>query len=76
MSSLTRDVDILLNRSDLDAAKVALSSAGFSYHETLDVHMFLDGPQASPRDAVHVLFAGEKVQAARFFIWNSNRLTL
>jgi len=59
---LTRDVDILLNRSDLEAAKVALSAAGFYYHETFDVHMFLDGPQASPRDAVHVLFAGEKVQ--------------
>jgi hypothetical protein len=24
--------------------------------------MFLDGPQANPRDAVHVLFAGEKVR--------------
>ena len=24
--------------------------------------MFLDGPGASPRDAVHVIFAGEKVQ--------------
>jgi hypothetical protein len=25
--------------------------------------MFLDGPGAGPRDALHVLFAGEKVQA-------------
>jgi hypothetical protein len=59
---LTRDVDILLNRMDLEAAKVALRAAGFIYHETLDVHMFLDGPEGSARDAVHVLFTGEKVQ--------------
>jgi hypothetical protein len=26
------------------------------------VTMFLDGPDSSPRDAVHVLFAGEKVR--------------
>src|SRR5262249_48383573 len=48
--------------SDLDAARSALESAGFQYNETLGVHMFLDGPQASPREAVHVLFTGEKVQ--------------
>jgi hypothetical protein len=27
------------------------------------VDLFLDGPDASPRDAVHVVFAGEKVRA-------------
>jgi hypothetical protein len=59
---LTRDVDILLNRTDLEAAKVALTSVGFFYHETLDIPLFLDGPEGSARDAVHVLFAGEKVQ--------------
>ena len=61
---LTRDVDLLFNRADLEAAKAVLGSAGFIYRETFDVHMFLDGPNASPRDAVHVLFAGEKVQAS------------
>jgi hypothetical protein len=58
----TRDVDILIQRTDLDAVKAALESAGFIYHETFEVHMFLDGPNASPRDAVHLLFAGEKVR--------------
>ena len=28
----------------------------------MDVHMFLDGPNGRPRDAVHLLFAGEKVR--------------
>jgi hypothetical protein len=58
----TADVDVLIQRNDLDRAKEALAAAGFQYHETLDVHMFLEGPQANPREAVHVLFAGEKVQ--------------
>jgi hypothetical protein len=58
----TRDVDILIRRKDLEAAKAALEKAGFIYHETLDVHMFVDGPKAGARDAVHLLFAGEKVQ--------------
>jgi hypothetical protein len=58
----TADVDLLIRRADLAAAQAALAAAGFIYHETLDVHMFLDGPQASAKDAVHVLFANEKVQ--------------
>jgi hypothetical protein len=58
----TQDVDVLLRRNDLVAAQVALSAAGFHYHESLDVHMFLDSPDANPRQAVHVLFANEKVQ--------------
>ena len=58
----TQDVELLINRSDLQAAKAALSGAGFVYRETLDLHMFLDGPSAHPRDAVHVLFSLEKVR--------------
>jgi len=60
----TRDVDIVLNRPDLPTAISALEDCGFIYHETSDVLMFLDGPGATPRDAVHVVFAGEKVRPA------------
>jgi hypothetical protein len=59
---LTADVDLLLRRADLELAKAAMTAAGFTYHETLGVHMFLEGPQASARDAIHVLMAGEKVR--------------
>ena len=58
----TQDVDILLNRSDLEAAKVAMESAGFVYRHVASIDMFLDGPGAKARDAVHVIFAGEKVR--------------
>jgi len=58
----TVDVDLMVNRSDLDAVNAALTKAGFHYYELLDVAMFLDGPDGRPRDAVHLLFAGEKVK--------------
>jgi hypothetical protein len=59
----TQDVDILLNRSDLEVAKSALSSAGFQFRHLKGIDEFLDGPAAKARDAVHILFAGERVRA-------------
>jgi hypothetical protein len=59
----TRDVDILIRRADLDAATAALSGAGFLHRHTAGVDLFLDGPEAKARDAVHLVFAGEKVRA-------------
>jgi hypothetical protein len=58
----TRDVDILIRRTDLAAAKAALEAAGFVHCHSLDLDMFLDGPNGRVQDAVHVLFAGEKVR--------------
>ena len=65
----TRDVDILLRRADLEAAKRALETAGFVYRRVASLgqlgglDLFLDGPNASARDAVHVVFASEKVRS-------------
>src|SRR5580704_10867680 len=42
----TQDVDILIRRTDLEAAKTALAAVGFVYGQVLDVDVFLDGPQA------------------------------
>ena len=58
----TADVDILLRRGDLERAKIALTAAGFIYRHAASIDMFLDGPSAKARDAVHVIFAGEKVR--------------
>jgi hypothetical protein len=58
----TQDVDLLILRSDLDATKAALAAAGFIYRHVASVELFLDGPDAKARDAVHVIFAGEKVR--------------
>ncbi len=58
----TRDVDIILNRDSLADAITALEKVGFIYRHAAGVTMFLDGPDAKARDAVHVVFAGEKVR--------------
>jgi hypothetical protein len=57
----TRDVDLLIRRSDLPAAKAALEAVGFIYRHVKSIDMFLDGPDAKARDAVHIIFAGENV---------------
>ena len=58
----TQDVDILIRRDDFDAATSALERAGFIYRKAAGLELFLDGPDASPRDAVHLIFAGEIVR--------------
>ena len=58
----TQDVDILVRRTDFDAVKRALESVGFFHHEVLGVDCFIDGPEGSPRDAVHLVYANEKVR--------------
>jgi hypothetical protein len=58
----TQDVDILLRRADLPAAIAAMTNAGFIYRHAASLDMFLDGPQASARDSVHIVFAAEKVR--------------
>jgi hypothetical protein len=59
----TVDVDILIARADLPAAKLALESAGFVYRHSAGLDMFLDGPNGRARDAVHIIFAGEKIRS-------------
>ena len=58
----TQDVDLLILRSDLDAIKSALETAGFIDRHVASGDLFLDGPDAKARDAVHVIFAGGRVR--------------
>ena len=58
----TQDVDILLRREDLEKATAALEKVGFIHKTGAGITMFLDGPGAKARDAVHVIFANEKVR--------------
>jgi hypothetical protein len=58
----TQDVDILIRRADLPAANTALSREGFIFRHVKGIDMFLDGPGAKARDAVHMLFAAERVR--------------
>ncbi len=58
----TQDVDVLLRRQDFDLARTALEGAGFVHRHVAGMDVFLDSTTAKPRDAVHVVFANEKVR--------------
>jgi len=58
----TRDVDILIRRSDLARVTKTLEDVGFVYRHAASVDMFLDGPDAYVRESIHLIFAGEKVR--------------
>src|SRR5262245_11335613 len=58
----TKDVDLLIRRADLPAARKAALTAGMDYFEVLGVGMFLEQLDANPRKAVHLVWAGEKVR--------------
>jgi hypothetical protein len=55
-------IEILLNRSDLDAAKRAMANAGFVFGRVQGSDGFLDEPGAKARDAVRAAYVGEKVR--------------
>jgi hypothetical protein len=54
-------IDILMDRSDLDAAKRAMANAGFVFGHVEGSDGFLDGPGAKARDSDRVVYAGERV---------------
>ena len=58
----TQDVDILLRRADLDRANSGPTAPGFIHRHSSGIDMFLGGPGAKARDAVHIVFAGERVR--------------
>jgi hypothetical protein len=58
----TRDIDLLVRRSDLPAITPALEQTGFVRDELLDVVVFHDGPEGKPNETVNLLFAGEKTR--------------
>jgi hypothetical protein len=62
-SVLTRDVDILISRSDLERAVAVAESEGFRFRHAAGVDMLLYGDKAV--SAIHLLFSDEKVRATQ-----------
>jgi hypothetical protein len=54
----TQDVDILIRPLDVPAMIQAMTAAGFYHRNTSGLDMFVEQPNASARDAVHVLLVG------------------
>lgn len=63
----TRDVDILVRRADFEKIRSALENAGFVYRQVSALgrsgrmDLFLESAEAKARDAIHIVWAGEKV---------------
>jgi hypothetical protein len=62
-TSLTRDVDLMVQRSDLDRIKLAGAKYGFRFRHVAGVDMLIYGQTESAKNAVHLIFSGEKVRS-------------
>jgi hypothetical protein len=62
----TNDVDILVRPDDLERIKRAMTAAGFHYRQTAGVDMFVDEPDGSARNAVHLVLSGQRVRPDDF----------
>jgi hypothetical protein len=58
----TKDVDLLLNRSELPRVRAAARSIEMDYFETMGVGMLLSRTNPNPRSAVHFVWSGELVR--------------
>ena len=59
---LTRDVDVAINRQDLERIAQAAKSIGMQYRNAAGVDMLVDAAATQARSAVHLIFAKEKVR--------------
>jgi len=58
----TKDVDILIRRTDVAAVAAALGPPGLVPIEVLGVTMFVDRRRPNPRTGVHVVFSNERIR--------------
>jgi hypothetical protein len=58
----TRDVDIAVDRAQLQAIVEAVRPFGFDYRDAAGVDMLIDAREPRARSAVHMIFVGEKVR--------------
>jgi hypothetical protein len=63
----TKDVDILLRRTDLDRAEQALRAVGLIREEVLGIPVFVDAKNPLPSQGVHVVVANEKVRGSALY---------
>jgi hypothetical protein len=62
LTTLTRDVDLMIRREDLGRIKQAAGAHGFRFRHTAGIDMLMYGKTDSARNAVHLIFSGELVR--------------
>jgi hypothetical protein len=58
----TKDIDIMVDRADLERIKEVAAAHGFTFRHVRGVDMLLPAGETKVRNAVHLVFAGEKVK--------------
>src|SRR2546429_8802086 len=58
----TKDVDLLVNRGDLDRITEVMQSLGFAVQDLRPLVLFVDPEEPSLRAGVHLVWAGQKVR--------------
>lgn len=61
----TRDVDVAIDRAQLDAVVDAVRPFGFTFRHVAGVDMLVEAREPRARSAVHLLFVREKVRSER-----------
>ena len=59
---LTRDVDVAIDRTDLQRIAQAVTSIGLQYRHVAGLDMLVDAAEPKARSAIHMIFAGEKAR--------------
>ena len=55
---LTRDVDVAIDRSDIERIARVAEDFGFRYQHAVGIDMLVDAKEPKARSAVHLLFVG------------------
>jgi len=59
---MTRDIDLAVDRRDLERLRQAVRPLGLEYRHAAAVDMLVDAAEPRARSAVHLVFVGEKVR--------------
>lgn len=58
----TKDVDLLVQRGDVDAITATMSKIGLKREDLRDLVVFVDPAEPSRRSGVHLVWAGERIR--------------
>jgi len=72
-SSLTRDIDLMIRREDMGRVVAIAEEHGFRFRHSEGLDMLLYGETNSARNAVHLLFSGERVKETQLDLHPSIR---
>ena len=72
-SSLTRDIDLMIRREDMGRVVAIAEEHGFRFRHSAGWDILLYGETNSARNAVHLLFSGERVKETQLEVHPSIR---